>query len=200
MTVRLARVDVVLSFGAALIALRLAGELARRKRFVWAAGLLTYAAAAAALAWGTAHGWDTRSFRAYYLTGGLLTAPLLGAGSLELAGRKWATPIALVYSGLAAGVVIAMPVHGAFPSGHVPTADDHLNWLPKAIAIGGNSVGTLALVAVALLTIRRRPVGNTLLLAGVAVAAAGTGLAGTSVPTLAISAAVAAPLLYFGAR
>jgi hypothetical protein len=198
MTVTLARVDVVLSFGAALIAFRLAGELMRRKRVAWAGGLLAYALAAASLTWGTAHGWDSRSFRAYYLTGGLLTAPLLGAGSLLLTGRRWATPVILVYAGLAAGVVIAMPVHGSFAAGGVPTASDHLGWLPQAIAIVGNSLGTLALAGVALLTIRRRPVGNVLLLAGIAIAALGSGLAGSSVVTLAASTAVAAVLLYLG--
>ena len=189
--------DAVLAFGAALVALRLAGELVRRRRYAWAAGLFAYAAAAAALAWGTAHGWDTRSFRVYYLAGGLLTAPLLGAGSLLLTGRRWATPVALVYTGLAAGVVLAMPVHGSFDGG-VPTAGKHLGWLPEAVAIGGNSLGTLALAGVALLTLRRRPLGNSLLLAGITVAALGSGLAGSSVATLAVSTAVAAGLLYFG--
>ena len=198
MTVRVDGVDAVLAFGAALVALRLAGELARRGRLAWAGGLFAYAAAAAALAWGTAHGWDARALRVYYLAGGLLTAPLLGAGSLLLTGRRWAVPVALVYTGLAVGVALAMPVHGRFATGAVPTAGDHLGWLPKAIAVGGNSLGTVAVVAVALLTIRRRPIGNTLLLAGVGVAAAGSGLAGTSVPTLAVCAAVAAGLLYLG--
>jgi hypothetical protein len=191
-------VDAVLAFGAALVALRLAGELVRRRRLAWAGGLFAYAAAAAALAWGTAHGWDTRSFRAYYLAGGLLTAPLLGAGSLLLAGRRWATPVALVYTGLAVGVVLAMPVHGSFAAGGVPTAGDHLGWLPRAVAIGGNSLGTAALAGVALLTIRRRPLGNVLLLAGIGVAATGSGLAGSSVATLAVATAVAAVLLYLG--
>ena len=40
-----------------------------------------------ALAWGAAAGWDDRAFRVYYLFGGLLTAALLGAGSLLRAGR-----------------------------------------------------------------------------------------------------------------
>ena len=190
--------DAVLAFGAALVALRLAGELVRRRRFAWAGGLLAYAVAAASLAWGTAHGWDARAFRVYYLAGGLLTAPLLGAGSLLLIGRRWAAPVALVYTGLAAGVVLAMPVHRSFAAGGVPTAGDHLGRLPQAIAIGGNSLGTLAVAGVALLTIRRRPLGNALLLAGIAVAAAGSGLAGSSVATLAVSAAVAAVLLYLG--
>ena len=50
----------------------------------WSAALLAYAIASAALAWGAAAGWDTRAFRVYYLFGGLLTAPLLGLGSLLL--------------------------------------------------------------------------------------------------------------------
>src|SRR5579872_4833134 len=117
MAVRVDGVDAVLSFAAALVSLRLAGELFRRGRLAWAGGLLAYAAATASLAWGTAHGWDSRSFRVYYLAGGLLTAPLLGAGSLLLTGRRWAAPVALVYSGLAAGVALAMPVHGSFAGG-----------------------------------------------------------------------------------
>ena len=113
--------EALLSFGAALVALRLAGSLVTRLRetrrpelAAWAASLGAYALAAAALAWGAAHGWDARSFRVYYLFGGLLTAPLLGAGSLLLSGRRWAAPVALVYAGLAIGTAVAVPVHGAF--------------------------------------------------------------------------------------
>src|SRR6202030_2331199 len=91
-------VNVLLSFAAALVSLRLAGSLFRRRRPAWAGALLAYAAASAAMAWGSAHGWDTRSFRVYYLAGGLLTAPLLGAGSLLLAGRRWAAPVALLFT------------------------------------------------------------------------------------------------------
>jgi len=87
-------VDVLLSFGAALLSLRLAGPLARQRRWAWAGGLLAFAAAAAAMAWGAAHGWDAPSFRVYYLAGALLSAPLLGIGSLTLAGRRWAASLA----------------------------------------------------------------------------------------------------------
>ena len=58
--------DALLGFAAALLALRLAGGLAARRREtgrtefgVWAASLVAYALAAAALAWGAAHGWDS---------------------------------------------------------------------------------------------------------------------------------------------
>ncbi|HWC46188.1 MAG TPA: hypothetical protein VG868_08765, partial [Casimicrobiaceae bacterium] len=70
--------NVLLSFAAALLSLRLAGLLARVRRLAWAGGLLAFAAAAAAMAWGAAHGWDARTFRVYYLAGALLSAPLLG--------------------------------------------------------------------------------------------------------------------------
>jgi hypothetical protein len=191
------RVDELLAFGAALLSLRLAGSLLRRRRWAWGAGLLAYAVASAALAWGSAAGWDEWSFRVYYLFGGLLTAPLLGVGSLELQGRRWARPAGLLYAGLATGIALAAPVHGTFGDG-LPPAQDHLGWLPRVVAIGGNSLGTLAIAGVALATIRRRPLGNGLVLAGVVVAALGSGLAGTGVAATAAFVAAAAVLLYFG--
>jgi hypothetical protein len=191
------RVDELLAFGAALLSLRLAGSLLRRRRWAWGAGLLAYAVASAALAWGSAAGWDEWCFRVYYLFGGLLTAPLLGVGSLELQGRRWARPAGLLYAGLAAGIALAAPLHGTFGDG-LPPAQDHLGWLPRVVAIGGNSLGTLAIAGVALATIRRRPLGNGLVLAGVVVAALGSGLAGTGVAATAAFVAAAAVLLYFG--
>src|ERR1700752_3284451 len=98
----------------------------RPELLAWAAGLGAYAVAAAAIAWGEAAGWDDRAFRVYYAAGALLTAPLLGAGSLLLAGRRRAAPVALVYSGLAIGVSLAVPLHGAFAAHGIPAAQDHL--------------------------------------------------------------------------
>jgi hypothetical protein len=190
--------EALLAFAAALLSLRLAGALRAQGRFAWAGALFAYAVASAAMAWGAAHGWDGPSFRAYYLAGGLLTAPLLGVGSLLLTGRSWAAPVGLVWTGLAVGVCLAMPVHGEFGGG-IPAAQDHLGWLPRAFAIAGNSAGTLAVVLVALATMRRRPLGNVLILAGVAVAAVGSGLAGLGVAVTAAFVLVAVVLLYLGA-
>src|SRR5215217_4717799 len=122
-------VEVLLSFGATLLALRLAGALLQRRRLAWSAGLLAYAAAAGAMTWGAAHGWDEPSFRVYYLGGALLTAPLLGVGSLLLWRRRWAAPVGLVYAGFAIGIAVAAPVHGLFGN-EIPAAQDHLGWLP----------------------------------------------------------------------
>jgi hypothetical protein len=199
-------VDALLAFAAALLALRLAGLLAARYRssgrpelFAWSAGLAAYAVAAAAIAWGEAAGWDDRAFRVYYAAGALLTAPLLGAGSLLLAGRRRAAPVALVYVGLAVGISLAVPVHGAFAAHGIPAAQDHLAFLPaRLLAIVANVVGTLAVVVVALRSFRRRPLGNGLIIAGITAAALGSGLAGLGAAGSALGIAIGAALLYLG--
>jgi hypothetical protein len=198
----------MIAFAAALVALRLAGALAARWRvsrqpelLVWSAALAAYALAAAALAWGAAHGWDGRAFRVYYLFGGLETAPLLGAGALLLVGRRSALPVVLVYAGLAVGVAVAAPLHGVFveSGGAVPAAQDHLAFLPaRLLAIVANTVGTAAVVGVALATIRRRPLANLSLLAGVAVAATGSALGSLGSGGAAATIGAGAALLYAG--
>ncbi len=178
--------DALLPFAAALVTLRLAGSLLGRWRArrdaptaLWAAALVAYALASAALAWGAAAGWDGRAFRAYYLFGGLLVAPLLGLGSLARAGWARAGALALAYAGLAVGVAVAMPLHGVFPADALPAAGDHLNVLPgRVIAVAGNSLGTIAVVGVALRTLRRRPLGNLLVVGAVALAGIGSAFSG----------------------
>jgi hypothetical protein len=199
-------VDSTLAFGAAVLSLRLSAELVRRGRergrtelLVWGCALAAYALAAGALAWGSAAGWNELAFRAYYLGGALLTAPLLGIGSVLLVGRRLALPVGLLYSGLAIGVALAVPLKGEISGAEVPAAQDVLElWPARVLAIVGNSLGTLAVVAVAGATFRRRPLGNALVLAGVGVAALGSGLAGLGVGALAPAVALASVLLYVG--
>jgi hypothetical protein len=192
-------VNALLSFGAALVSLRLAGLLARGRRYAWAGGLLSFAAAAAAMAWGSAHGWDASAFRVYYLAGALLSAPLLGIGSLQLLRRPWAAPLGLLWSGVAIGLALGLQVHGTFAGGDVPRAQDHLDALPRVLAIAASSLGTAAVVAVAALTLRRRLVGNLLLLAAIGAAAAASALTQTAVAAAAACFALAAALLYAAA-
>ena len=198
--------EALLAFAAALLALRLAGDLATRFRVrrapqlaAWSASLLTYSVASAALAWGAAAGWDDRAFRVYYLAGGLLTAPLLGAGPLLLKGYRWAGPIALAYAGLAVGIAISVPLTASVSGAAIPEAQAHLHFFPaRLVAVLGNSLGTLAVVVVALMTLARRPVGNALILTGVAVAATGSAVAGLGVAGTASFIAVGVLLLYAG--
>lgn len=198
--------DVVLAFAAALVSLRLAAELLRRWRtrrtadlLAWCASLSAFAAASGALAWGAAAGWDDRAFRAYYLFGGLLTAPLLGAGSLLRARFSPAGPAALLYAGLAVGVAIAVPIDPSVTGSSIPDAADHLELVPaRMLALAGNAAGTVAAVGVALAGIRGRPVGNTLVIAGVVAAAVGSAIAGLGAGGGSIFTIVAASLLYAG--
>ena len=198
--------NALLAFFAALVALRLAGELARRWRStgrpelrIWAWSLAAYAVAAGTIAWGEATQWDARTFRVYYAAGALLTAPLLGAGSLALAGMRRAGTVALGYAGLAVGVALAVPVHGAFAAHGIPAAQDHLAFVPaRLLAIVANALGTGVVVIVALRSIRRRPLGNALIVLGVAAAAVGSGLAGLGAGGAAVGIAVGATLLYSG--
>ena len=129
----------------------------------------------------------------------MLTAALLGVGSLLLVHRRWATPVALAYVGLAIGVAVAAPLQTELSGSEIPEAQDVLElWPARILAIVGNSLGTLAVVVVAVATFRSRPLGNALILAGIAVAAVGSGLAGLGVGALAPAVAVAAVLLYAG--
>jgi hypothetical protein len=201
-------VEALLAFAAALLALRFAGDLARRFRerrdpalAAWSASLLAYAVASAALAWGAAAGWGEAAFRVYYLFGGLLTAALLGAGSLLLTGRRAALPVVLVYAGLATGIAVSEPLAAPVGGSVIPDASDHLDLFPaRVLAIAGNAVGTLAVVAVAVATFRRRPLGNALVVAGTLVAAAGSALAGLGAAPTAAFVALAALVLYAGFR
>jgi hypothetical protein len=189
-----------------LLALRLGARLAGRWRVsrraelaAWSAGLVAYAIAAAAMAAGAAGGWNAAFFRVYYLFGGLLTAALLGVGSLLLAGRRWALPVGLAYVGLAIGVAVAAPVDGDISGATIPEAQEHLEFFPtRAVAIAGNTLGTLAVLGVAIATVRRRPIGNVLIVTGVAVAAVGSAFAGLGAAPTAIFVAIAALLLYGG--
>lgn len=199
-------VEALLAFVATLVALRLSADLVRRYRergapelLVWAGALAAFAVGSGALAWGAAAGWSNPAFRVYYLFGGLLAAALLGAGSLARVGVRGMTPLTLLYIGLAVGVAVAVPLTAPVTGGSIPEAQAHLALFPaRVLAIVGNSLGTLAAVVVALLGIRRRPLGNALILAGLLVAALGSALAGLGEAETALFSAVAALLLYGG--
>jgi hypothetical protein len=199
-------VEALLAFGAALLALRLAAALLQRWRrrgapelALWAASLGAYGLGAAALAWGAAAGWNEASFRLYYVAGGMLTAPLLGLGSLALRGRRVAVPLALLYTGLAIGLGVAEPLTQSVGGDTIPEAQDHFELLPtRMVTIAANVIGTLLVVGIALASIRRRPIGNTLIITGVIAAAAGSAVAGLGVAQTSLFIAVGVVLLYLG--
>ena len=71
--------------------------------------------------------------------------------------------------------------------------------LARVAAVGDESTARAAdLLAVALRSIRRRPLGNSLIVLGVAAAAAGSGIAGLGAGGAAVGIAAGAVLLYGG--
>ena len=198
--------EALLAFVATLVSVRLSAELLRRYRtrrapelLAWSAALAAFAVGSAALTWGAAAGWDNAAFRVYYLFGALLAAALLGAGSLLRVGIRWVGPLTLVYVGLAVGVAIAMPLTAQVSGNSIPEAQAYLNLFPaRILAIAANSLGTLAAVTIAIFGLRRRPLGNALILAGLLVAAVGSALAGLGEAESALFSAAAAILLYAG--
>jgi hypothetical protein len=114
-------------------------------------------------------------------------------------GVRRALPVALLYTGLAAGVAVAVPLTSPVGGDRIPDASEHLDLFPaRILALVGNLVGTLAVLAVAVATLRRRPLGNLLVVAGVLVAATGSALFGLGEAQTAAWLAVAALLLYGG--
>ncbi len=199
-------VEALLAFVATLVSLRLSADLVRRYRdrpapglLAWAAALGSFAVGSGALAWGAAADWSNPAFRVYYLFGALLAAALLGAGSLLRAGVRWVGPLTLVYVGIAVGVAVAVPLTAPVSGSSIPEAQAHLALFPaRVLAIAANSLGTLTAVGVALMGLRRRPVGNALILAGLLVAAIGSALVGLGEADSAVFSAAAALLLYGG--
>ncbi len=198
--------EALLAFLATLVSLRLSADLLRRYRaqrapelLAWSAALTSFAAGSGALAWGAAAGWSDPAFRVYYLFGALLAAALLGAGSLLLIRVRHVAPLTLIYVGLAIGVALAMPLVEPVSGTSIPQAQEHLELFPaRVLAIIGNTLGTLAAVVVAVRGLRRRPLGNVLILVGLGVAALGSALAGLGEAESALFSAAAALLLYAG--
>jgi hypothetical protein len=199
-------VDALVAFAAALVSLRLSADLLRRRRerpapglVPWAAALAAFAGGSGALAWGAAAGWSDAAFRVYYLFGALLAAALLGAGSLERAGVRGVRPATIAYVGLAVGVAVAVPLTAPVAGTAIPEAQAHLDLFPaRVLAIAANSAGTLAAAAVAVHGLRRRPLGNALILGGILVAALGSALAGLGEAGSSLFTLGAVALLYAG--
>ena len=186
-------VDVLLSFAAALVSLRLAGRLLRAARIAWAGGLLSFAAAA---------GGDGLGRRARLGRG--VVPRLLPRGRAPLgaaAGHRLAAALApapgprrsgSLYTGLAVGVALTMDVHGTFDGTAVPQRAGPRRRPAPGRRDRASSLGALAVVVVAVATLRRRPRANALVVGAVAAAAAASALTQTAVSAAAACFALAA--------
>jgi hypothetical protein len=119
----------------------------------WTVALVMFAGASAALAVGVGTGWDTGSFRVFYLLGAILNVPWLALGTLYLlfdrsVGAR-VRPWLLVFSGLAAGVVLAAPM-GPVSGREIPVGSEVFDALPRILAALGSGVGALVILGGAL--------------------------------------------------
>jgi hypothetical protein len=113
----------------------------------WTISLAMFAAASAALATGASTGWDRGTFRAFYLFGAVLNVPWLALGTVYLlAGDRTARRVRtalLLFTGLAAGVMLAAPMHGALPRTTIPVGKRVFGVLPRVLAAAGSGLGAL---------------------------------------------------------
>lgn len=149
----------------------------------WTIALAMFALAAAALATGASTGWDRGTFRAFYLLGAVLNVPWLALGTVYLlvgtaAGRRVQWGLVL-FTGLAAGVILSAPMHGPIPRNSIPVGREVFAVFPRVLAATGSGVGAVVILAGALYSAvrfarRRGQPGNARLAAANACIAAGT--------------------------
>ena len=104
----------------------------------WTVALALFALASAAFATGSSTGWDEGTFRIFYLLGAIVNVPWLALGTVYLLwGRRIGNPVRaglVFFTGLATGVMLSTPIHGTIPTDTLPSASEHLDALPRALA------------------------------------------------------------------
>jgi hypothetical protein len=182
---------------------------------VWTIALAMFALASAALSIGVSTGWDNGTFRVFYLLGAVLSVPWLALGTVYLLFRGRIGVLCerglLVFSGLAAGVVLAapmVPVSGT----EIPVGHETFDVFPRILAAIGSGVGaTVILVGAVVSAWRyrrnraapgngRRSVANLLIALGTLALSSGgliQGIAGRDV-AFVLSLAVGISVIYAG--
>jgi hypothetical protein len=124
----------------------------------WALALAMFMLASLALATGSATGWDTPTFRVFYLFGAILDVPCLALGTVYLLAppvvARRSRQCLLVVSGLAAGVMVSTPMDRV--RGHeIPVGKEVFGALPRVLAATGSGLAALVIVAGAVLSATR---------------------------------------------
>lgn len=152
----------------------------RDHALAWAASLTLYAVGMVALAVGFATGWTAASYGTYWLTGALLTVPLLAVGELHLlaptradvwwavaiAATSWATG-AVVSSQFDAGALLAASGGNAIPVGSAVLAGEPAYEALQPLTLTGTAI---VLVGTVWSAVRQRRPAVLLIALGVALA------------------------------
>jgi hypothetical protein len=119
----------------------------------WCVALAMFALASVALATGTATGWDTGTFRVFYLFGAILDVPWLAMGTVYLLASprvaRRTRQCLLVFSGFAAGVLATAPMDPVRGTA-IPVGKDVFGALPRVLAAVGSGVAAVVIVVGAL--------------------------------------------------
>jgi len=187
------RSHLALASAAALISLAFALStferwLDRRRphEAAWSAALFLFMTASLALLAGEALGWNTLSFRVFYLFGAIVNVPYLGLGTVWLlGGERWgrpATAIVHAFALFAAGVLTVVPLAGPIAPDRLPQGSEVFGPLPRVLAAVGSGVPAAVIVGGAMWSLarlvrrrstRRLAVANGLIAAGTLVLGAG---------------------------
>ena len=179
------------------------------------AGVGFFALATWALFLGTATGWTSASYRAFFLFGAIVNIPVLALGSMFLvAGRRAGHVMLLLlfpFFAISVPMTVAQPFDaGLLPSGGVPSGQDL--WLevfgPRLWAAIGGGMGATILIVLAIVSVfrfrKRNPRivwGNVSIVMGtLAAATGGTYLALGEAGGFAVSLLLAVTLIWAGYR
>jgi hypothetical protein len=207
----------VAAAASAAFAVAVLRQYAARRRphqLAWGIALSMFALASLALTVGVAAGWTPLSFKLYYLFGAVLNVPWLALGTVALlAGptlrRLYAASLA-AFTALSVALVALASVAPSDLAGRLPEGKDFLPVAVRALAVLGNTVGTLIVVGGAVASglalrsrrdLRPRFEGNLLIALGVLLAAGGGVFAFlASSDKLALGLALGASVMYLGFR
>jgi hypothetical protein len=128
-------------------------------QWAWTVALVLFAAASVALALGVSTGWDTGTYKVFYLCGAILSVPWLALGTVFLllggtVGRRvrgWL----VFFSGLALGAVLLAsvePISGT----EIPVGRDTFTQaLPRVLAAVASGLGATVIIVGALWSLGR---------------------------------------------
>jgi len=128
-------------------------------QWAWTVALVLFAAASAALALGVSTGWDTGTYKVFYLCGAILSVPWLALGTVFLLfggaiGRRvrgWL----VFFSGLALGAVLLATVEPISGTGIPVGRDTFTQALPRVLAAVASGLGATVIIVGALWSLAR---------------------------------------------
>ena len=181
----------------------------------YAAGIGFFALATWALFVGTAAGWTSASYRAFFLFGAIVNIPVLALGSMFLVAGRRAGHVMLMllfpFFAISIPMTLARPFDaGMLPAGGVPGGQDLWSEMfgPRLWAAIGGGMGASIIILLALVSVfrfwrrnRRIVWGNAAITAGVlAASTGGTILALGEERGFAVSLLAAVTLIWAGFR